>query len=220
MRPLPPLPPTPPPFLSSPYNIKPSNPQPSVYGQASSGTEFTQSSGIPTPHSMVGTRIPSYPPSQLMTPMVFNRPASAPINFLGSSQMENPTIQLMHSIPQLQPLQPPLHPPQPPPHHLRPPAQSSSQQADQGLPMQSFLSVQAHPLQQQMLQQQPQVQALGNAFYQSQPPESTHAQLHQQGQVLPQLGDGASNQQKDSSVSLSDYFKSPEDIQVQVPRTW
>ncbi|OWM82588.1 hypothetical protein CDL15_Pgr002163 [Punica granatum] len=211
----PPLPPTPPPFLSSPYNIKPSTLQPSLYGQTSAGTtEFAQSSAIPIPHSMAGTRIPSYPPPQLMTPMVFNRPASVPMNFYGSSPMDNPTVQSMHSLPQLQPLQPPLIPPQPPPHHIRPPTQSSSQQSDQGLSMPSPVPVQAHLMQPQMLQQQPQVPAIGNAFYQSQQPESSHAQLRQQGQVLPQQGEAASSQQKDSGVSLSDYFKSTEDIQA------
>ncbi|KAK4776143.1 hypothetical protein SAY87_024104 [Trapa incisa] len=211
VRPLPPLPPTPPPFLSSTYNPKPSSLHPTGYGQTNTGTEFTQSSGIPIPHSAAGTRIPSYPPSQLMTPVGFNRTASPTMSYYSGSQIENPNI---HSLPQLQPLQPPLFPPQPPPHHLRPPTQSSSQQADHGLPMQSFSPLQVHPVQQQMLQQQPQVLAMSNAFYQTQPPEPSHTQLHQQGQVLPQQGDVASNQQEDPGVSLSDFFRSPEDIQA------
>lgn len=211
-RPPPPLPPTPPPF-SSPYNltsIKTSTSQSSVYNQTSVGT--------------------TYPLPPLMPSLAFNRPGSIPMNLYGSSPNqqlgENPqsilqslnipqsSIPSIHSIAQLQPLQPPQltrlpHPPQ----HPRPPIQAS-QQLEQGVSMQNQTQMQVHPL--QMLQQS-QISSFNN-YYQSQQEFSQAQQQqqleHAQQHALYQQGDVGIQQQQDPGMSLHEYFKSPEAIQV------
>ncbi|KAJ0027672.1 hypothetical protein Pint_36158 [Pistacia integerrima] len=237
----PPLPPTPPPFSSSPYNLpslKPSTPQMSIYNQTSVGmTELPQAQSSVSPIidarlssvSASAAGLNSYAPPPLMPPLVFSRPASIPATLYGSSPaqqhvdnpqniMQNlsipqPSIQSMHTLAQLQPLQPPQVPrPQQPPQHLRPPMQAS-QSLDQGMSLQSPVQMQGHPL--QMLQH-PQVSPI-HTYYQSQQQDLTAAQQLQveraQSQVLHQQGDIAFQLQQDSGMSLHEYFKSPEAIQ-------
>lgn len=157
--------------------------------------------------------------------MVFNRPGSNSMTIYGhvptQLQGDNPNMlqnlsvpqspmQSIHTGGQLQPLQPPQLPrPPQPPQHLRPPIQAS-QHLEQG-PLQSP-PVAMHSL--QMLQQ-PMVSPM-QAYYQSQ---QEFAPIHQQvdysqQQVLPQSGDTSSQQQQDPGMSLQEYFKSPEAIQV------
>lgn len=207
----PPLPPTPPPFASSPYNLpstKTSVSQPSPYNQTSSGTtELPQS----------GSRLSSYPLNPSMMSLGFNRPASMPMTLFSNNpnqqQSENqPSIlqsfsvppvsyQSMHSVTQLQPLQPPQLPrPPQPPQLLRPPVQAL-QQLEQGVALQS--NVQVHQL--QMLQQS-QVSSM-----------QTYYQTQQQVDYTQQPGDAQTQQQDDAGMSLHEYFKSPEAIQVSVP---
>lgn len=163
--------------------------------------------------------------------LVFSRP-SMPGNLYGGistqQQSENtsnilPNLAIppssmpsLHPLPQLQPLQPPQlpRPPQPPPQHLRPPIMAS-QQPEQAVSMQSSVQMQMHQL--QMLQQ-PRVSP---QFYQSQPVGLSHPPQqqfeHPQHQTMHQLGDTATTsqqQQQDSAMSLHEYFKSPEAIQV------
>ncbi|XP_021289040.1 uncharacterized protein LOC110420160 isoform X3 [Herrania umbratica] len=232
-RPPPPLPSTPPPFASSPYNlasVNASTSQPSVYNHSGMGkTELPQSSIGPTidarlPASAAG--LTSYPPP-LMQSLVFNRPASIPITPYGSTpaqqQGENPpsllqnpsipqsSIQSIHSLAQLQPLQQ-LQRPLQPAQHLRPSIQSS-QQLDQGVSLQTPVQMQMQSL--QMLQQS-HVSPV-NPYHQSQQQEFSPAQQQlqvelSQPQVL-QQGGGVSQQQQDSGMSLHEYFQSPEAIQ-------
>lgn len=238
----PPLPPTPPPFSSSPYNLpslKSSTPQMSIYNQTGVGmTDLPQgqSSVSPIIDARLGSisasaaGLSSYAPPPLMSPLVFSRPASVPATLYGNSPaqqhgdnpqniMQNlsiphPSIQSMHTLPQLQPLQPPQVPrPQQPPQHLRPPMQVS-QSLDQGMSLQSPVQMQGLPL--QMLQP-PQVSPM-HSYYQSQQQDLTAVQQlqveHAQSQVLHQQGDTTSQLQQDSGMSLQEYFKSPEAIQV------
>lgn len=131
-------------------------------------------------------------------------------NMLQNLSVPQSSMQSIHTLAQLQPLQPPQLPrPPQPPQHLRPPIQAS-QQLEQGS-LQS--PVPMHSL--QMLQQ-PMVSPM-QAYYQSQQHEFAHIQQqvdHSQQEVLPQLGDATSQQQQDPGMSLQEYFKSPEAIQV------
>ncbi|KAF7804221.1 protein virilizer-like protein [Senna tora] len=231
-RPPPPLPPTPPPFASSPYNLptgKASASQPSVYNQTSIGaTEVPQASIAHSndawlgSHSASGARLSSYPPNPLMPSMGFSRSASIPLALYGNTpnqqQSENQpsmlqgisipqaSFQSMHSVTQLQPLQPPQLPrPPQPPQHLRPPSQTLLQ-LEQGMAVQS--GVQVHQL--QMLQQ-PQVSPMQTGF-QTQQQEFSHSQQQKQVEYT-QQGDAQMLQQRDSGMSLHEYFKSPEAIQ-------
>lgn len=232
VRPLPPLPPTPPPYLSSPYNVtsnKNSTPQSSVYNQTSVGTtELPQSTTDARLGSLStsGARINNYTPP-VMPHLVFNRPVSIPANFFGSTptqQAENilqnismpqSSIQSIHSMAQLQPLQPPQLPrPPQPPQHLRPPIQVS-QQLELGMSLQSTVQMQMQSL--QMLQQ-PQVSSM-HMFHQSHQQDVPHPQQQQHVEhtpppVMKTSVDNASQQQQDSGMSLHEYFKSPEAIQV------
>ncbi|KAB1227153.1 hypothetical protein CJ030_MR1G027718 [Morella rubra] len=214
-RPPPPLPPTPPPFSSSPYNlasIKTSTSPSSVYNATTAGTS-------------------SYPPPPLAHSSGFNRPGSIPINLYGNTANQQlgenppsilqsltipqPSMPSIHSIGQLQPLQPPQlpRPPQPPQHPR--PSIPSSQQLEHGMSLQNQIQMQVHPL--QMLQQSliPPI----NAYYQSQQQEFSHGQQqqhaeHAQQQVLHRQEDVSLQQQQDSGMSLHEFFKSPEAIQV------
>lgn len=231
-RPPPPLPPTPPPFSSSPYNLTSNRTisQSSVYNHTSVGaTELPQSSTAPSNDarlgglSVSGARVNTYSPPSLVPHMVF-RPGSNSMSLYGSiptqlqgdnaSILQNLSIpQAIHSLAQLQPLQPPQLPrPPQPPQHLRPPLQAS-QQLEQGVSLQN--QVQMHPLQ---ILQQPQVSPM-HAYYQSQQQEFVHVQQqqqvdHSQLQAMHQSGDASSQQQQDPGMSLHEYFKSPEAIQV------
>jgi len=214
----PPLPPTPPPFVSSQYNlssVKSSGSQPSIYNQTSMGTTELSHSSI----ASSGARLSSYP----NPPMGFSRPASMPLSMFGNApnqqQTENqPNIlqnisvppasfQSMHSVTQLQPLQPPqlTRPPQPP--QLRPPVQAL-QQLEQGMAVQS--NAQVHQI--NMLQQS-QVPSM-QTYYQTQQQQFSHEQLQPHVEYTQQPADGQSQQQPDAGLSLHEYFKSPEAIQV------
>lgn len=209
-RPPPPLPPTPPPYSSSPFNL-------------GSTKTSTSPSSLYNPTS-VGT---SYLPPPLMPSTSFSRPASItlygstasqqlgenPPSILQSLAIPQPSIPTLHSIAQLQPLQPPQLPRLPqPPQHPRPSIQAS-QQLEQGVPLQNQIHMQAHPL--QMLKQS-QMSPI-NSYYQSQQQEFSHAQQQMelvQQPVLHQQGDVAIHQLQDPGMSLHEYFKSPEAIQV------
>ncbi|KAI4300545.1 hypothetical protein L6164_033913 [Bauhinia variegata] len=221
----PPLPPTPPPFTSNPYNlpsVKTSASQPSLYNQPIIGTtELLQTCTTPSNNarstniSAAGVRLSSYPPPSLMPSLGFSRSASIPLtpysNTSNQQQSETqssilqsiaipPSFQTVHSVSQLQPLQPPQipHPPPQPPQHLGPSVQAS-QQLEQRMAVQT--SVPAHAS--QMLQQ-PQVSSV-QTYYQT--------QQQQQAEYTQQPGDAQSQQQRDSGMSLHEYFKSPEAIQ-------
>ena len=217
----PPLPPTPPPFASNQYNlpsVKTSASQPSMYNQTSIGaTELSQASIASS-----GARLSSYPNPSMMS-VGFSRSASMPLTMFGNSpnqqQTENqPSIlqsisvppasfQSMHPVTQLQPLQPPQLPrPPQPPQLLRPPVHAL-QQLEQGMAVQS--NVQVHH-QLQMLQQ-PQVPSM-QTYYQTQQQQFSHEQ--QQVEYTQQPGNSLSQQQQDAAMSLHEYFKSPEAIQV------
>lgn len=144
----------------------------------------------------------------------FSRPASMPMTLFGNNQNQQqseiqPSIlqsisvppvsyQSMHSVTQLQPLQPPQLPrPPQPPQVLRPPVQAL-QQLEQGMALQS--NVQVHQL--QMLQQS-QVSSM-----------QTYYQTQQQVDYTQHSGDAQTQQQDDAGMSLHEYFKSPEAIQV------
>ncbi|KOM33999.1 hypothetical protein LR48_Vigan02g014900 [Vigna angularis] len=214
----PPLPPTPPPFISSQYNlssIKTSGSQPSMYNQTSMGTTELSQASI----ASSGVRLSSYP----NPPMGFSRPASMPLTMFGNAPNQQQTesqpnilqnvsvppasYQSMHSVTQLQPLQPPqlTRPPQPP--QLRPPVQAL-QQLEQAVAVQS--NVQVHQM--NMLQQShvPSMQT----YYQTQQQQFSHEQLQPHVEYTQQPGDGQSQQQPDAGMSLHEYFKSPEAIQV------
>ncbi|GKV31944.1 hypothetical protein SLEP1_g40595 [Rubroshorea leprosula] len=221
-RPPPPLPSTPPPFSSTPYNLSSLNASTSqllAYNQTSIGTTELSHSSIAPAGGNFSVSGAGYPPPPLMSPSVFGRPPSIPVNLYGSTsaqlQGENPLLQ-NPSIPQpafqlpLQQLQRPLQLPQ----QLRPPMQTS-QQLDQGVSLQTPVQMQMHPLQ---ILQQPQVSGL-HSYHQPQQQEFSSAQqqlqseLAKPAQALRQQGSGAPQQQQDSGMSLHEYFQSPEAIQ-------
>lgn len=229
----PPLPPTPPPFLSSPYDLsslKVSASQSSVFTGGT--TELPQTSMPPIMDVRLGnltasgSGLASYVPPPLMPPLVFSRPATIPVSLYGSTptqqQVENPNILQNLSIPQssiqpihqLQPLQPPLQRPPQPPQHFWPPVQSS-QQLEQGVPLQNPIQMQVHQL--QMLQQ-PQISPI-NTHYQAHQQELSQSRQqqqveHAQPHVVQQQGDVASQQQQDFGMSLQEYFQDPKAITV------
>lgn len=207
----------------------------SMYNQNIGGTTDlpqAQSSVVPMIDARLGSVSASaagvsYPPPHIMPPLVFNRPASIPATLYGNTPaqqqgeiMQNlsipqSSIQSMHSLAPLQPLQPPQVPrPQQPPQHLRPPMQAS-QQLEQVTSLQNPVQMQVHPLQ---TMQPPQVSPI-HTYYQSQQQEFSPAQQQQQvertqPQVQHHQGDIGSQQQQDPAMSLHEYFKSPEAIQV------
>lgn len=193
-RPPPPLPPTPPPYPGNPSMANPTSQSPQYFQpdmQQNSGTPLIN---LPASHSMHT----SYPP-QSMQPILF-RPGSMPVNLYVNSliphhgeNMHNVSQNLPMSMPsvqpipiptQVQPLQPPQMPRPPPPQHLRPTI-ASSPQSD-------------HPM----------MQIPSQVYYQQQ--ETTSQQ--QQQRILQQSGE--SSQQQDPGMSLQEFFKSPEAIQV------
>lgn len=232
-RPPPPLPPTPPPYSVNPSTLSSSKPLPSqsvVYSQTVGAVELQQTSIASSNDSRLsnlsatGTMLTSYPPAPLGPPLLFGRPGSMPGNLYGSNSaphhtenlpsiLQNLPISLpaIHSAPsltQLQPLQPPQLP-RPTAQSLRTPFPSSPQPEQVGSLLQS-------PLQMQMqMLQQPQVSP-GHIYYQT--PQTDNVLQQQQVersqlQPLHQQGDGTS-QQQDSGMSLQDFFRSPEAIQV------
>lgn len=237
-RPHPPLPPTPHPHSMNPSTISSSkNPasQSLMYSQnVQGGIEFQQSSIASSSdirlnnYSASGAMPTSYAPTSLLPPMLFSRPGSIPVGLYGSGQshhlesmpsisQNNPiSLPSMHALPslgQLQPLQPPQLPR--PATHLRPVVPASSQQEQAGSLGQSPLQMQMLPLQ---VLQQPQISPV-HIYYQTPQSEnvsriSQQQQVeHSQAQVLRQPGDVMS-QQQDPGMTLQEYFKSPEAIQV------
>lgn len=231
-RPPPPLPPTPPPYSgnSSLTNSTSQSPQ---YFQTVGSSELQQTSGAPLINGIVNlsashSMLTSYPPPPLMQPLLF-RPGSMPVNLYGNSLVPHhgdnlpnvsqnipismPSVQPIPTLTQLQPLQPPQIP-RPPPQHLRP-SVPSSPQSEQGISLlHGSLQIPAHSSQ---VLQQPQVSP-GHVYYQTQQQESVSQSLQQQQadrsqRILHLPGDGTS-QQQDSGMSLQEYFRSPEAIQV------
>lgn len=224
-RPPPPLPPTPPPYSGNPSMTNSTSQSPQYFQpdmQQNSGAPMIN---LPASHPMLA----SYPPPS-MQPLLF-RPGSMPVNLYVNNlvpqhgdNMPNvsqnlpismPSVQPIPTPTQLQPLQPPQIP-RPPPQHLRP-SVASSPQSELGVPMlHGSLQIQGHPS--QMLQQ-PQLSP-GQAYYQAQQQETASQQQHQQQQqqvdrsqrLLQQPGE--TSQQQDSGMSLQEFFKSPEAIQV------
>lgn len=225
----PPPPPTPPPYSSAQFNsfsLMTSIAHGSFYNQTIVGTaDLPQSSSAPLSGSLGAStgRLATYPNPHLP----FSRPASIALGIYGNSQMQQQgenftnivqnipipqsSLQSVQPLAQLQPLQPPqlVRTPQ----HPRPPIQAS-QQSEQGLSLlQNAVPLHMQPLQ---LLQQPQISPIP-VYYQSQQPETLHAQQQQSVEnVRPQLSrqqiDDAS-EQGDSGMSLQDYFSSPEAIQ-------
>lgn len=119
------------------------------------------------------------------------------------------SFQSISSVTQLQPLQPPQLPrPPQPPQHLRPPVQALLQM-DPGMSVQS--GGQVHPM--QMLQQP---QASMQTYYQNHPQEFSQAQQQVRQVDYPQQSADAQllEQEQDPGISLHEFFKSPEAIQV------
>lgn len=204
-RPLPPLPPTPPPFSTTPLNLpsRSSASQSSVYAQNNTGVN----------------EVSQFAPPPLMPPG-FNRPSSMPFtmhgnipvqqsdNVTGVAQNSNasqPPMQSMQPLPHLQPLQPPQLPCPQLPHQLRPPMQNPLHTEQRGSASQS------HVQPQQILQQSQ--MSPYHLYYQNQLQDNfPHSQ--QQLQVAHHQGEAVTQQQVDSSMSLQQYFSSPEAIQV------
>ncbi|KAL7137266.1 hypothetical protein ABFS83_10G080600 [Erythranthe nasuta] len=224
-RPPPPFSPTPPPYSAN-SSLKNSSSQSPQFYQNVRNSEFHQSSGAPSVDavnpSASRSMQNSYPPTHLMPPLLF-RPNSMPVNLYGNNLVQHhgdnsahvqqnfpmslPSMQSMSTLTQLQPLQPPQIP-RPPPQHLRPPVPSSPQ------PEQS-VSFQQIPGQQSQVLQQPQVSPV---YYQAQQQENVSHSLQQQQQHLDRSQrishlPGDSSSQQDSSMSLQEFFKSPEAIQ-------
>ncbi|KAL9264523.1 virilizer-like protein [Drosera capensis] len=226
-RPLPPLPPTPPPF---PSNSSSAPPRPfyshtPTYNQPSTSiTEPLQTSVGSSSDPQLGNFLPSgsrlsYQSSSILPPSNFSRPATFPVAHNGSmgAQQQADSILLPHTIHPLQPSMPamqsshlqPLQPPQVP----HPPQPSmltilGLQQTDPRNPL-SHSTVQMQMQPQQAMQQShmPQFQL----HYQAQ--QLPQQQLQQQQQRPQQLPQQLQQQQEDSSLSLQQYFSSPQAIQ-------
>lgn len=221
----PPLPPNPPPYSgNSSFTNSTSQPQ---YFQTVGNSELQQPSGAPLMNGMMNLSashpmLTSYPQPPLMQPLLF-RPGSMPVNPYGNSLSSHQgdqnlpismhSVQPMPTLSKLQPLQPPQIP-RPPPQHLRP-SVPSSPQSEQGVQqlMHSSLQIPAHPS--QMLQQ-PQVSP-GHVYYQTQQQESVSRPLqHQHADHSQRISrmPGDSSSQQDPAMSLQEFFKSPQAIQV------
>lgn len=238
-RPHPPLPPTPHPHSVNPsiLSLSKNMTSQSVYSQNVVGTVERQQSSIASSTDVrlsslpaSGSVLASYPPTSFVPPMLFGRPGSVPVGLYGSNQSphqgENlstisPNIPIslpsMHlpSLGQLQPLQPPQLP-RPAAQHLRPLVPASPQPEQAGSLVQSPLHMQ---MQMQTLQvlQQPQVSP-AHIYYQTPQSENVPHSLqqqqveHSQAQALRQQGESTS--QQDPAMTLQEYFRSPEAIQV------
>lgn len=227
-RPPPPFHPTPPPFSSN-SSLKNSTSQSPQYFQTGN-PELHQTSVGPSLDlvnlSASRSMLNSYPSQPLMQPLFF-RPSSMPGNLYGNNLVPHhgdnlphvsqnlsismPSVQPIPTLTQLQPLQPPQIP-RPPPQHLRPPGPSSSQPPEQGIQLlQGPLHIPAQSLQ---VPQQPQVSP-ANVYYQTQQQENASNSLQQQhSQRTLHLPGDTTSEQQDSSMSLQEFFKSPEAIEV------
>jgi len=231
VRPLPPLPPTPPPYtisLSNLSSLKNLSSQTPVYNQSVGTNELQQTSHAhssdlrPGNVSASGPILTTYPPPPLAPPLLFNRHGSVPVSFYGSSSapyhneklpsisQHLPAIHSIPSVTQLQPLQPPQLPR--PPQHIRP-IVPASPQSEQSVPLlQSPMHMQ---MQSPQMLHQPQVSP-SHVYYQTQQQENSLQQQqieHSLSQVPQQQGDIVT-QQQDSGMSLQDFFRSPQAIQV------
>lgn len=196
-RPPPPLPPTPPPYPGNPSIANPTSQSPQYFQTDMQQNPATPLINLPTSHSMHT----SYP-LPTMQPLHF-RPGSMPVNhYVNPHHGENmhnvsqnlpismPSVQPVPIPTQLQPLQPPQVPRPPPPQHLRP-AIASSPQSD-------------HPL----------LQIPSQIYYQQETTSQLQQQQQQQQQQRILQQSGESSQQQDPGMSLQEFFKSPEAIQV------
>ncbi|KAL9258898.1 virilizer-like protein [Drosera capensis] len=222
-RPLPPLPPTPPPF---PSNSSGAPPWPfyshtPMYNQPSTSITEPLQTSVGLSSDPLGNLLPSgsrltYQSSSMLPPSNFSRSAMFPVVHNGSTgvQQQPDSTHLPHTIPalqlsipamqssHLQPLQPTQVPRPPQPSMLTIPG---LQQTDPRNPL-SHSTVQMQMQPQQAMQQShmPQFQL----HYQTQLPQQ---QLQQQ---RPQQQPRQLQQQlEDSSLSLQQYFSSPQAIQ-------
>ncbi|GAB2264035.1 hypothetical protein Droror1_Dr00026169 [Drosera rotundifolia] len=225
-RPLPPLPPTPPPF---PPNSSGAPPRPfyshtPTYNQPSTSITEPLHTSVGLSSDPLGNLLPSgsrlsYQSCSMLPPSNFSRSATFPVAHNGSmgAQQQPDTTHLPHTIPSLQPsipamqlshlqpLQPPLVPRPPQPSVLAIPG---LQQTDPRNPL-SHSTVQMQMQPQQAMQQShmPQFQL----HYQTQ--QLPQQQLQQQQQWPQQQPQQLQQQLEDSSLSLQQYFSSPQAIQ-------
>ncbi|XP_073107829.1 protein virilizer homolog isoform X2 [Elaeis guineensis] len=234
-HPMPPLPPLPPPF-STPITHSPttiSGSQASLYNQGSVAAQFTPPStpindtslGI---FSTPGASIASYSLPAFTSTLLISRPASVPGTLFSAPTLQhgqNSSIlsQLVPSsqtsVQSMQPRPPPPPPPQLPRlqlQHMGPPLQVSQPHSEQVMPIQqSSIQVQVNPLQIPQHLPIPQLQF----YYETQQQESLlqplqpmleQAQLQNQNLQV----DSVPQQQKESVMTLQQYFSSPEAIQT------
>ncbi|XP_010906480.1 protein virilizer homolog isoform X2 [Elaeis guineensis] len=235
-RPLPPLPPLPPPF-STPITHSPttlSGSQASLYNQGTVAAQFTPPS-TPINDTSLGifstpeTSIASYSLPGFTSALLMSRPASVPGTLFSSPTLQHGQNSLILSQPvpsshisvqSMQPRPPPPPPPQlphpPQPQHTGPPIQVSQPHSEQVMPIQqSTIQVQVNPLQIPQQLHIPQLQF----YYETQQQESLlqplqpmleQAQLQNQNLQV----DSVPQQQKESVMTLQQYFSSPEAIQT------
>lgn len=233
---VPPLPPVPPPFSAS------VNHSSKIFSgsQASVSNPITNA-GAQTPiasnnlnntnygaMSVSGNSLTSYSLPLLTPPLFISRPTSVSGTFFSSSSMQN--IQNTSSLSQhftgsqfaLQSVLPRPPPPQPqlprPAQQLALHNQLLQTQSDQAMQFQQNpVQVQVNQLQVPQQIQVPRVQLYYQAQQQEsvlQPAQSTLEQVQQSAQNL--QADNSLFQQKDSGMTLQQYFSSPEAIQVSV----
>ncbi|KAH0460140.1 hypothetical protein IEQ34_010803 [Dendrobium chrysotoxum] len=227
-RPTPPLPPTPPPF-STPLAQSTSNfsSQTSLYLQSTNAGQVPQ---LSTPITDLGIFSASgaglsYSLSPLAPAMLNNRPAAAG-TFFGSPPQphgQNPTSISQPGVPnpplslQSIPVQPPPPPPPQPraPHpsqNLGLPIQVPQPQFDQVMSLpQGTIQVQMQPV--HIQQQLPQLQIFYPSPQQDHIPHPVQIPLAAQLRNSIQEAENIAQQQKDSGMTLQQYFSSPEAIQ-------
>ncbi|XP_074567247.1 protein virilizer homolog isoform X3 [Curcuma longa] len=232
VQPVPPLPPVPPPFSASVNHSSKifsgsqapvSNPLTNAGAQthiASNNLNSTNYGAL----SVSGNSFTSYSLPMFTSPLFIGRPASVSGTFFSSSSMQN--IQNTSSLSQhftgsqfaLQSVLPRPPPPQPQPRpaqQLALPNQLLQTQSDQAMQLQQNpVQVQVNQLQIPQQIQVPRVQL----YYQTQqqesvlqPGQSALEQVQQPAQNL--QADNSQFQQKDSGMTLQQYFSSPEAIQ-------
>ncbi|XP_020598956.1 uncharacterized protein LOC110038450 [Phalaenopsis equestris] len=228
-RPTPPLPPTPPPF-STPLAQSSSNfsSQSSLYLQSTNAGHIPQLSapladlGI---FSASGAGLPFSLPTFAPT-MLLNKPAVTG-TFFGSPPQQhgqNPTSISQPAAPNSQisiqsiPVQPPPPPPPPQPRAPHPsqnvglPIQAPQPQFEQMLSLpQGSIQVQMQPL--HIQQQLPQLHVYYPSAHQDQMSHPVQLPLAAQIRNSIQEADNIAQQQKDSGMTLQQYFSSPEAIQ-------
>lgn len=233
---VPPLPPVPPPFSASVNHSSKifsgsqasvSNPITNAGAQthiASNNLNNTNYGAM----SVSGNSLTSYSIPMFTPPLFISRPASVSGTFFSSSSMQN--IQNTSSLSQhftgsqfaLQSVLPRPLPPQPqlprPAQQLALPNQLLQTQSDQAMQFQKNpVQVQVNQLQVPQHIHVPRVQLYYQAQQQEsvlQPAQSTLEQVQQPAQNL--QADNSQFQQKDSGMTLQQYFSSPEAIQVSV----